>query len=227
MGRERRCLPLTRHRRTGSHLTGCDGTRRVGLPLDSLLTRPRPNPTEVRQPLVKTLSRGYDIAPDALSRLDKALRMSGASSGRSHRHLASGVPAGPGPRTHPGDRPTSVGTAAAVKQKIDLVDFIGETVPAQEGRHHLQGPVPVPRREDAQLRGHARARDVAVLRLRPGRRHLQLRDGARRRRLPDRAAQPGRPGRRGDLRAHRRARTPSASASATRSRRPSPSTTRC
>ena len=48
------------------------------------------------------------------------------------------------------------------------------------------------------------ARDVEVLRLRPGRGHLQLRHGARRRRFPDRAASPGRPRRRRDLASGRR-----------------------
>ena len=45
--------------------------------------------------------------------------------------------------------PLSVGAAAEIKQKINLVDLIGETVAAAQGGHHLQGPVPVPRREDA------------------------------------------------------------------------------
>ncbi len=43
------------------------------------------------------------------------------------------------------------------------------------------------------------ARDLEVLRLRPGWGHLQLRHGARRRRLPDGAALAGRPGRRRDV----------------------------
>ena len=72
---------------------------------------------------------------------------------------------------------------------------------AEEGGHHLQGPVPVPRREDALVRRHPGARDVALLRLRPGRRHLQLRHAARRRDVPRGAAQAGRQGRRRDRRA--------------------------
>ena len=68
--------------------------------------------------------------------------------------------------------------------------------PAEEGRHHLQGPVPVPRREDALVHRHARPRVVEVLRLRRGRRHLQLRDEARRAVVPGGAQGPRREGRR-------------------------------
>ncbi len=53
---------------------------------------------------------------------------------------------------------------------------------AEEGGHHLQGLVPVPRREDAVVHGHPARETLALLRLRAGRRHLQLRDAARRRR---------------------------------------------
>ena len=74
--------------------------------------------------------------------------------------------------------------------------------PAEEGRHHLQGAVPVPRREDAVVRRHPGPRVVALLRLRPWRRHLQLRHAARRRPVPGGAAIAGIPRRGRDRRAH-------------------------
>ncbi len=109
-------------------------------------------------------------------------------------------------------------------RSINIVEFIGETGAAQEGRGQLQGPLPVPRGEVAHVRGHARARDLEVLRLWAGRRHLQLRDAARRGRLPEALRRLA--GRAGvELASGRPARTPSASACARRSRRRSPSTT--
>ncbi len=86
----------------------------------------------------------------------------------------------------------SVGVTAEVKSKLSVVDVVGETGHAQEGGHHLQGPLPLPRREDAVVRGHPGARVLALLRLRPGRRHLQLRHAARRRDVPGGAPHAGR-----------------------------------
>ena len=73
--------------------------------------------------------------------------------------------------------------------------------PAEEGGHHLQGPLPVPLGEDPELHRHARPRELALLRLRRGRRHLQLRHAPRRPRLPGGAAHPRQPRRRRDRRA--------------------------
>ena len=84
----------------------------------------------------------------------------------------------------------AVGVAAEVKSKLSVVDVVGETVSAEEGGHHLQGAVPVPRREDAVVRRHPGPRELALLRLWPGRRHLQLRHAARRRRRSPRRFEP-------------------------------------
>ncbi len=57
--------------------------------------------------------------------------------------ITPGVGCPPGPlRTLPGDAPTSVGTAEAVKQKIDLVDFVAETVPLKKAGTIFKGLCP-------------------------------------------------------------------------------------
>ena len=45
-------------------------------------------------------------------------------------------------RTPPGDLPTSVGTAEAVKQKIDIVDYVAETVPLKKAGTIFKGLCP-------------------------------------------------------------------------------------
>ena len=43
------------------------------------------------------------------------------------------------------ERSLSVGVTAEVKSKLSVVDVVGETRHAEEGGHHLQGAVPLPR----------------------------------------------------------------------------------
>ena len=43
----------------------------------------------------------------------------------------------------------AVGVAAEVKNKLSVVDVVGETVQLKKAGTILQGAVPVPRREDA------------------------------------------------------------------------------
>ena len=79
---------------------------------------------------------------------------------------------------------------------------------AEEVGQHLQGPLPVPRREDAVVLRHPGPRELEVLRLRAGRRHLQLRHAARQRVVPRGAQGPGRPRRRRARRADEPRRRP-------------------
>ena len=65
---------------------------------------------------------------------------------------------------------------------------------AQEGGHDVQGPVPVPRGEDAELRRHACPRELEVLRLWARRRRLQLRHAARQRDASPRRSRASPPG---------------------------------
>ena len=56
--------------------------------------------------------------------------------------------------------------------------------PAQEDGHLLEGPVPVPPGEDAVVQRQQRPRRLPLLRLRRGRRRVQVRDAARQGQLP-------------------------------------------
>ena len=96
----------------------------------------------------------------------------------------------------------AVGTVAEIKGRLPVADVVGETVQLRKAGHDPQGPVPVPWREDGELRRHARPRHLALLRLRQARRHLHVRDGARRHRLSGGAEGAGRASRRRDRRAH-------------------------
>ena len=51
-------------------------------------------------------------------------------------------------------RHLAVGVAAEVKNKLSVVDVVGEIGQPEEGGYHLQGSVPVPRREDTVVRRH-------------------------------------------------------------------------
>ena len=121
----------------------------------------------------------------------------------------------------------SVGVAATIKEKLDIVELVGETVQLKKAGTTWKGLCPFHGEKTPSFTVTPGARDLEVLRLRPGRGHLQLRHGARRRGLHHRrcARWPAGPASR--CRSAPRARTPSGGACATRSRRPSPSTTRC
>ena len=135
--------------------------------------------------LVKPPDRGYPRPRRGLSRLDRSAVIS-AGSDRSGTRGGAAV----GRRRRRRDQGPSARRGRG-----------GGDGPAEEGGHDPQGPVPVPRREDPVVRRDARARDLALLRVRQARRHLHVRDGARLGRLPRGAQGAGRPRRRGARRA--------------------------
>ena len=69
--------------------------------------------------------------------------------------------------------------AEKVKQQADIVRVIGEYVRLKKTGQNFTGPLPVPSGEDAVVRRASGAADLPLLRLRRGRRRLQIRDGAR------------------------------------------------
>ena len=66
----------------------------------------------------------------------------------------------------------------------DVVEVVGRYLPLKSAGALVQGPVPVPRGEDPLLHRQPGPADVQVLRVRQGREHLRLPDGARGADLP-------------------------------------------
>lgn len=100
------------------------------------------------------LVKGVRYVPDALSRLDKALPMSGALRSLSSTRSTVRTRA-PKPRSR---RTSHVRRYCRSCQAEDRPRRLHRRDRgAQEGGHHLQGPVPIPWREVTQLRGDARA----------------------------------------------------------------------
>ena len=76
------------------------------------------------------------------------------------------------------------GFVEEVRRAADIVRVISEHVALQEDGDVLEGPLPVPPGEDAVLQRALRAGGLPLLRLRRGRRRLQVRDAARAGELP-------------------------------------------
>ena len=115
-----------------------------------------------------------------MSRLDTPFRCPAIGAGLRCEHRAGGI-GGHGTRAR---RQVDRRGRCRSQEQADRRRRGRRDGATEEGRHHAQGPLPVPRGEDAELHRDARPRDVALLRLRRGRRHLLVRHASRRGRLP-------------------------------------------
>ena len=105
-----------------------------------------------------------------------------------------------------------------VRQATDIVELVGKHLELRRAGPRLRRPLPVARRPQAQPASQSRPPDLEVLGLRYRRRRLQLRDEARRLRLPRSPANAGRPGRHPALaRSSKRRPRPAAPTTRTRS----------
>ena len=79
-------------------------------------------------------------------------------------------------------RHLAVGVAAEVKSKLSVVEVVGETVSLKKAGTTYKGLCPFHGEKTPSFVVTPARETLALLRLRPGRRHLQLRDAARQRR---------------------------------------------